>query len=423
MNIVKIGQSKLKGSIKIPASKSMSHRAIMAAGLAKGRSKISNLIFSKDIIATIGCMRNIGATIQIFEDYIIVEGIGGVKVQTPNFYCNESGSTIRFMIPIGMMDQSYEEAIVFHGEGRLTTRPMTPYFDIFDEKEIRYEYPSQLPLKIWGHLKPDLYQLPGDVSSQFVTGLMYALSLNKSASTIEMTSKLESRSYVDMTIDVMGDFGVNITHKAYELFNVEGSQCFRAQDYEVEGDYSQVAFFIVAGLINGDLNIKGLKEGSLQGDRAVIDIVKRMGGHVSFEKDGLIVKQSKTKGVDIDMSEIPDMLPAISVLAALSEGTTRLYNGQRIRLKESDRIIAMYTELTKMGAQIEETEDGLLIQGVDHLQGANVEGWNDHRIVMALAMAGTCARGTVTITDAHAITKSYPHFFEDLKSIGGYVYE
>lgn len=423
MNTIKIGQSPLKGSVKIPASKSMSHRAIMAAGLAKGHSRISNLIFSKDIIATIECMRNIGATIEISENYITVEGIGGVKVKSPDFYCKESGSTIRFMIPIGMMDQSYDEAIVFHGDGRLVTRPMTPYFDIFDAKGIRYDYPSQLPLKIWGHLEPGSYQLPGNVSSQFVTGLMYALSLNQATSKIEMTSKLESRSYVDMTIDVMDDFGVKLTHDNYKVFSVEGGQSFIAQDYEVEGDYSQVAFFVVAGLINGDLQIKGLKEESLQGDRAVIDIVKRMGGDVRFENGTLLVKQSKTKGIDIDMSEIPDMLPAISVLAALSDGRTRLYNGQRIRLKESDRIKAMYTELIKMGARVEETEDGLIIDGVDQLQGASVEGWNDHRIVMALAMAATCARDTVTITDAHAITKSYPHFFEDLKSIGGCVYE
>ena len=192
---------------------------------------------------------------------------------------------------------------------------------------------------------------------------------------------------------------------------------------EVEGDYSQVAFFIVAGLINGDLTIRGLKETSLQGDRAIVDIVKRMGGNLTFEDKVLKVKKSKTRGIEIDMSEIPDMLPAISVLAALSEGTTRLYNGQRIRLKESDRIKAMYSELTKMGARIEETEDGLIIEGVDQLRGADVEGWNDHRIVMALAMAATCATGPVTITDAHAITKSYPHFFEDFKSIGGLVHE
>ncbi len=423
MKTVTINQSILKGEVRIPPSKSMSHRAIMAAGLAKGKSVVNNLIFSKDMIATISCMRNIGATIEVFDDRIEVEGTGCVSITDPNFYCKESGSTIRFMIPIGMMDRDYNEAITFHGEGRLATRPMTPYFDIFNEKKIRYDYPDQLPLDIWGHLESGAYKLPGDVSSQFVTGLMYALSMCDGSSTIEMTSKLESRSYVDMTIDVLKDFGVMVTHDNYSVFHVPGNATFNSRNYTVEGDYSQVAFFVVAGLINGDLKLTGLKEESLQGDSEILNIVKRMGGDVTFEKGELIVRKSKTQGVDIDMSEIPDMLPAISVLAALSKGKTRLYNGQRIRLKESDRIKAMYKELKKLGATIEETEDGLIIEGVDQLSGGSVEGWNDHRIVMALAVAGTCASNPVTITDAHAITKSYPHFFEDLQSIGGIVHE
>jgi len=423
MNTVTIEPSQLKGAVTIPPSKSMSHRAIMAAGLAKGESQVSNLIFSKDIIATIGCMENVGATIQRGESSVSVKGIGGVSIKDNAFMCNESGSTIRFMIPIGMMDKSYDEEIVFHGEGRLKTRPMTPYFDIFDEKGIKYDYQDSLPLSIWGSLEAGHYKLPGDVSSQFVTGLMYALSLNEAPSTIEMTSTLESRSYVDMTIDVMKDFGVTIEHDDYKVFKIKGNTPFTARSYEVEGDYSQVAFYIVAGLINGDLKLKGLKETSLQGDSAILSIVKEMGGDIAFVDGVLEVKKSETQGIAIDMSEIPDMLPAISVLAALSKGKTTLYNGQRIRLKESDRIKAMYTELSKLGANVTETEDGLIIEGADKLNGGDVEGWNDHRIVMALAMAGTAATDKVSITDAHAITKSYPHFFEDLKAIGGIVHE
>lgn len=423
MNKVVIENSRLKGNIKIPPSKSMSHRAIMAAGLSKGKSEIKNLIFSKDIKATIECMRNVGASIIEHEDSIEVEGIGGVQIKKYNFYCNESGSTIRFMIPIGMMDHDNKQAVVFHGEGRLKTRPLTPYFDIFNKMNIQYEYPSSLPLKIWGTLESGIYELPGNVSSQFVTGLMYALSLSEGDSVIKMTSTLESKSYVDMTIDVLKAFGINIENKEYKEFYVPGNGKYNSREYTVEGDYSQVAFFIVAGLINGDLRLTGLKEKSLQGDSEILEIVKRMGGDIRFEDGVLIVKKSKTHGVEIDMSEIPDMLPAISVLAALSEGRTHLYNGQRIRLKESDRIKAMYTELKKLGAKVEETEDGLIINGVAQLTGGAVEGWNDHRIVMALAVAATCASSPVTITDAHAITKSYPHFFDDLKVIGGHIHE
>lgn len=423
MDRITIGNGPLQGAVKIPPSKSMSHRAIMAAALANGKSTINNLIFSKDIIATIACMRNIGAEIEIKDNSVQIKGTGGVTLKNRVFYCEESGSTIRFMIPIGMMDQSNEEPIVFHGEGRLKTRPMTPYFDIFNEKNIKYDYPNSLPLTIWGNLQSGEYKLPGDVSSQFVTGLMYALALADKPSVIKMTSKLESKSYVDMTIDVLKSFGVAINNENYQSFDVPGNVEFTAREYTVEGDYSQVAFFIVAGLINNDLLLHGLKESSLQGDREILNIVKRMNGNIEFIDGTLHVKKSKTIATDIDMSEIPDMLPAISVLAALSEGTTRLYNGQRIRLKESDRIKAMYTELTKLGAKIEETEDGLLITGVKRLSGGNVEGWNDHRIVMALAVAATICDEPVGITDAHAITKSYPHFFEDLKSIGGIVHE
>lgn len=417
---VSIDVNEYKGRITIPPSKSLSHRGIMAAALANGQSTVENLIFSKDIDATIGCMENLGIKVIKGENSVQVQGTEKLELINSQFYCNESGSTLRFIIPIAMVTGG---SVTFHGEGRLTTRPLTPYFDIFDEKEINYIYDNALPLTVNSKIEPGHFKMPGNVSSQFITGLLYALPLLQGDSTIEITTELESKGYVDLTLEVLEKFGVAIENNSYKTFHIKGNQSYKAVDYRVDGDYSQAAFWIVAGLIGGEIELLDLLKDSRQGDREIVKIAQKMGGSIEINEDNVKVERSVTKGIDIDVSEIPDLLPILAVLGSLSEGTTRLYNGERVRIKESDRIKAISTELKKLGADIEETHDGLIIHGKPSLNGGEVDSWNDHRIAMALSVAAVRCDGPVTITDAMAVEKSYPHFYEDVKRLGGKVDE
>lgn len=420
METIKIGRSAISGSVKVPPSKSVSHRALISAALSEGKSNIDNIIFSKDMEATISCLENLGAKFEKNKNGVTVDGVRDIKVVNNIFNCNESGSTIRFMIPIAMID-SESTSVVFNGKGKLVTRPLTPYINIFDDKNIKYKFNGSLPIEILGNVTSGIYKIPGNVSSQFVTGLLFSLSKLKEESVIEITSELESKNYVDITIDVMKKYGIEIINENYRKFSIKGNQQYKSIDYTVEGDFSQAAFFIVAGTINGDLEIKGLNPDSLQGDKEIINIVNKMGGKVYFDDEGetLFIKKSKTKGIDIDLSDIPDLAPILSVLGAFSEGTTKMYNGMRVRLKESDRLKAMYTELKKVGVDIKETEDGLIINGGKEVSSGRINSWNDHRIAMAMAVAALNSKEYIEIEDFTSINKSYPDFYEDLKKIGG----
>lgn len=412
------GGAFLEGDIKIPPSKSLSHRAIIAASLAQGQCRIDNLIQSKDIIATTKCMENLGASFKINKSYEIT-GIDALKLHQKTFDCHESGSTLRFMIPIAMLAN---EEVTFIGQGKLISRPLEPFFDLFKEQNIPYRYEKSLPLTVTGSFKAGLYRLRGDISSQFITGLLYALPLLEGDSTIEVTTHLESKGYIDLTLDVLKQFGIVIENNNYKTFKIPGNQSYKPVDYYVEGDYSQIAFWIVAGLINGNINCLDMRQDSKQGDREILDIVKRMAGHIEIGA-AIHVKKSQTKHTTIDASQCPDIIPVLTVLASVSEGTTEIINAGRLRIKECDRLTATTRELNKLGAQVTELEEGLVIKGKKSLKGGCVSGWNDHRIVMAMAIASLVCENDVFIEGADAITKSYPHFFEDFEMLGGQVNE
>lgn len=407
----------LEGDVVIPPSKSLSHRAIIAASLASGNSRIDNLIQSKDIQVTTDCMANLGAKFTQSNDGYDVEGMDNhLTLLNNQFKCHESGSTLRFMIPIAML---CDEEVVFHGEGKLRTRPLIPYFDLFDTQNIPYVYDASLPLNVKKSFKADTFKIRGDVSSQFITGLLYALPLLKETSEIHITSHLESKGYIDLTLDVLKDFGIEVINHNYEKFIVPGNQKYQASDYRVEGDYSQIAFWIVAGLINGHLNCLDMNLNSSQGDREVFDIVERMAGNLIKSSEKIQVNKSETIPTVIDGSQCPDIIPVLTVLAAVTPGTTKVINASRLRIKECDRLKAITTELNKIGADITELEDGLIINGKNKLTGGKVSGWNDHRIVMSLAIASLVCEEDVYIEGCDAITKSYPHFFETFKELGG----
>ncbi|KHD35915.1 3-phosphoshikimate 1-carboxyvinyltransferase [Clostridium acetobutylicum] len=423
MNCVKINPCWLKGDIKIPASKSLGHRAIICAALSEEESTIENISYSKDIKATCIGMSKLGALIiEDAKDNSILKIKKQKLVSKEKVYidCSESGSTVRFLIPISLIE---ERNVVFDGQGKLAYRPLDSYFNIFDEKEIAYSHPEGkvLPLQIKGRLKAGMFNLPGNISSQFISGLMFSLPFLEGDSIINITTNLESVGYVDMTIDMLKKFGIEIENKAYKSFFIKGNQKCKGTKYKVEGDFSQAAFWLSAGILNGNINCKDLNINSLQGDKVILDILKKMGGDI--DEKSFSSKKSHTHGIVIDASQCPDLVPILSVVAALSEGTTKIVNAARLRIKESDRLKAMATELNKLGAEVVELEDGLLIEGKEKLKGGEVESWNDHRIAMALGIAALRCEESVTINGSECVSKSYPQFWSDLKQLGGDVHE
>jgi len=406
--------SKLGGSIVIPPSKSLAHRGIIASSLAEGTSKITNLNFSNDIKVTTNAMKSLGVDVEIFDDYEIIHGKEKLIRKNNIIDCGESGSTIRFMIPISLLADG---EVTFTGEGKLPTRPLGVFHKIFDEQGIEYKHgEKELPLTINGKLKSGRFEVRGDISSQFITGLLYTLPKLEGESEIIITTKLESVGYIDLTLDILDRFGIKIINENYERFIIPGNQNYKAHDYRVEGDFSQVAFWLVAGILNDGIDCLGMNPNSLQGDKAIIKILRDMGAKVTVEEDRISVEGSSTYGTTIDLSQCPDLGPIITVLASLSEGETRIVNSSRLRIKESDRITSMTTELNKLGANIVETKDGMIIQGVKTLKGGvEVDAWNDHRVAMALAIASSRCENPITLTGADSVKKSYPHFWSDFE--------
>ena len=422
---ITIKPSILNGTIEIPPSKSYSHRAVIAAALAESgkKSKIDNLKFSVDITTTTDIMENWGAKIYREESSLEIIGNGRKVVPKDKYVqCNESGSTIRFLIPIGITS---ENELIFDGKGKLVDRPLDSYYRIFDKQGIFYKNENgKLPLTVNGKLNAGNYEIDGNISSQFITGLLYALPLLDGDSKLIINKNLESKGYIDLTLEILKLAGIEIMNNDYKSFDIRGNQIYKPFDYTVEGDYSQVAFWIVAGIIsaNKDNEVKCLhvNKNSLQGDREIIEIVERMGANIEIFDNYVLVRPSKTKGTVIDISQCPDIGPILTVLGALSEGETRIINGERLRIKESDRITSIKTELNKLGANVAEEGDSLIIQGVEGFKGGvTVNSWNDHRIAMSLAIASTRCEKEIILEEAESVRKSYPHFWDDFVKMGG----
>jgi 3-phosphoshikimate 1-carboxyvinyltransferase len=380
---IRITPRPLAGAVTVPPSKSMAHRAVLAQLLAEGAGTVSNLSPSQDIQATERCAAALKAA----------------GSDLPQLDCGESGSTLRFLIPIAL---AVAGGGVFTGHGRLMERPQQPYFDIFDEKGIFHELKDGV-LTVRGTLPSGVYRLPGNVSSQFVTGLLYALPLLPGDSEIQITTPLESRGYVDMTIEMLSAFGVTVERRDDRLFRVPGGQTYRARDVAVEGDWSQAGFWYAANFLDNHVDIQGLNTQSAQGDMVVAD---------------LYWKLAKPGEVTIDISGCPDLLPPLAVMAAVRSGVTHFVNAARLRIKESDRLVTVHEMLSALGGQAEEGPDSLTVRG-GPLSGGTVNGANDHRIVMAAAIAASACKGPVTILGAQAVNKSYPSFWEDYQQLGG----
>lgn len=411
----------LAGTVQAPSSKSMTHRELICAALAEGESVVDNVSPSKDIEATIRCMAALGARIEETASAYLgrraYRTAGGLaKRDGPvTCACGESGSTLRFLIPIGLYSGN---CCVFTGEGRLGERPLAPYFRLFDEKGIGYAAADGLPLTAEGTLTPGRYVLPGDVSSQFFSGLLFVLPLLPGDSELRAATPVESESYIGMTVDAMARHGVRVD-RTEAGWRIPGGQRYRPGRFAVEGDWSQGAFWLAAGLLGEDIAVTGLPAASPQGDRVVADILRRMGGALEAREGALCAAASETRGTVIDAEDCPDLVPVLTALAAVSRGRTEIVHAARVRLKECDRLHAMAAELAKLGARIEEKPDGLVVDGVETLSGGVVDGWNDHRVAMALAAVSARCAGPLTITGAECVAKSYPAFWRDFRSLGG----
>ena len=414
MKIIKA--DKLVGELSPPPSKSVLHRYIIASSLVKGISKIENISFSEDIIATIEAMKKLGAKIEQKDNYLLIDGSDTFKNLNENIEidCNESGSTLRFLFPLSIVE---ENKVLFKGRGKLFKRPMTPYFENFEKYKIKHSYINENEILLEGKLKAGIYEIDGNISSQFITGLLFSLPLLEGESKIIINGKLESSNYIDISLDCLSKFGIKIINNSYQEFIIEGNQSYRVGNYRTEADYSQAAFFLVANAIGSKIKINDLSENSLQGDKKIIDFISEIDKWSS--KDTLI----------LDGSETPDIIPILSLKAAVSGKKIEIVNVERLRIKESDRLKATVEELSKINFDLIEKKDSILINSREDLKAnknekiVSLSAHSDHRIAMMIAIATTCYDGEILLDNLDCVKKSYPNFWEVFLSLGGKIYE
>lgn len=412
--------SPLSGELSVPPSKSFAHRALLAAALSHGQSQIHNLEMSADITATMSALICMGAKAQLSahgNGRLTAEVTGIEKAShLPDIDCKESGSTLRFMIPVSL---ALCGGATFYGDGRLGKRPllMQPYIDqgikVFADVE-------GLPLKLVGHLRGDDFTLPGNISSQFITGLLFASPLLREDSLITLTGKTESRGYIDITLQVLHDFGIEIiVQEDPTRFSIKAMQPYQNRSYTVEGDWSQAAFLLVMGLLGDGVTIHGLNEKSCQGDRAIVEILRQMGGDISWQGDCLVARPSVLQAAEVDVSQCPDLTPAIAAAMALAKGQSRVVGGARLKDKESHRIQSICGCLSALGADMTATDDGMVVVGKDLLDGGSCDACGDHRIAMMAASVSCKCRENLVLSGADSVNKSWPTFWHDFGKLGG----
>ncbi len=417
--IYQIKKSELNGEIFIVSSKSLMHRALIASSLAEGESTIYNPHFAIDTLQTMEGLKSLGVMFETRLDKIGVLG-GELRHIGRPINARESGSTLRFLIPVAMITENKEHFILSES---LANRPMEPYEQAFKEKGIYYVQDGS-NIYVQGPILPGEYIIPGDVSSQFISGLLFALPLLKGDSKIIISGSYESKSYVDMTIDVLRTYKINIKEQKNVLF-INGNQEYMPTEFAVEGDYSQAAFFLVAAALGHDVKLKGLSKESLQGDKAILDFLTMYGCEINFSTTDITVKKvnETPDNLEFDIKNSPDLGPILFALAALSNKTTTIKGIKRLRHKESDRVKAMCDNLKLMGSEFELSENQITFYPAKLTGGIKVDSFNDHRIAMSLAIMATVLDGGLTIEDAKAVNKSYPSFFEDLRFLGAVIHE
>ena len=404
------------GCVRIPASKSQAHRLLICAALGEEKTEVVCDGISADIAATAKCLRALGAAVEETEAGFLVSPIKKVPEGRCELYCGESGSTLRFLLPVvGALGAQ----AAFHREGRLPQRPLAPLDGVLTAHGMTLFEDGDL-LLCSGQLQAGNYEIAGNVSSQYISGLLMALPRLTGESRLTVTGTLESAAYVAMTEDALRLSDVEFS-KNGASYAIPGGQRFRLPARTaVEGDWSNAAFFLCMGaLAKEGIRVEGLNLKSSQGDRGVLDVLRAFGAAVSEEENAVTVRRGTLRGVTVDASPIPDLIPVLSVVASVAAGETRVENAYRLRLKESDRLQSTANLLRALGGRVEEKEDGLVITGVPALHGGSAETQNDHRLAMSAAVAACAAMGEVTVDNDACVAKSYPRFWEDYGSLKG----
>ncbi len=401
----------LGGRIRAIPSKSEAHRQLICAALSKSPVEIACPQTSMDIEATARCLCSMGAQIKYENGVYKVNPIAEPEKKAV-LDCGESGSTLRFLLPV-VCALGIEADFVMHG--RLSQRPMTALTDELEAHSVKvWQEGEHLYTK--GKAQGTEWKIDAGISSQFVSGLLFMLSII--GGTLELTGKVESAAYIDMTVKALRDFSSDIENNG-RVYTVKNSALCRPDGRIVTGgDWSNAAFFIVAGAIGKKpVTVDGLELSSVQGDKGIVDILRCFGARIDAKDGSVTAYPSSLTAADIDASQVPDLVPVMAVAASVANGTSRIYGASRLRLKESDRLETVCNMLTAFGAKVEITDDGLLINGVDTLTGGTADSAGDHRIAMSAAVASTVCKGSVEITGAQAVSKSYPAFWEDFEKL------
>lgn len=407
----------LGGTIEIIASKSQAHRLLICAAISGKDTTLLCNESSEDIDATARCLSALCADVRREANGFSVSP-APESDETATLDCGESGSTLRFILPVvGALGKKARLKLA----GRLPQRPLSPLWEELCDHGMHLSWESETVIACEGQLTGGNFTLPANISSQFISGLLFALPLLSEDSTLQLTGKIESARYIAMTEEALKRSGIRFTYKD-NTYTIPGGQtpCFPAGEaLTVEGDWSNAAFWLTAGALGEGITCTGLRDGSLQGDKAIADLLTKFGAIVSRDKDQFTAKKAPLQGIRIDAAQIPDLVPVLAVAAAAAEGETRIFGAERLRIKESDRLQTVSAMLSTLGADITETADGLIIRGGTLLSGGTVDSAGDHRIAMAAAIASMLCTEKVTVCGAQAVNKSYPKFWEHFTLLGG----
>ncbi len=409
----------LCGSIEMIASKSQAHRLLICAALSDTKTALLCNESSEDIDATARCLSALGASVLRTEDGFSISPIAKKEGEAV-LDCGESGSTLRFILPVvGALGKQAKLRLA----GRLPRRPLSPLWEELCDHGMQLSWANETILACEGQLQSGAYTLPANISSQFISGLLFALPLLPGDSTLTLTGKIESAQYIAMTEAALKCFGIQFNYKE-NTYYIPGGQVPSYKESETlraEGDWSNAAFWLVAGALGEGVTCEGLNTLSLQGDRAITSLLEKFGAVTAYGEEAVSAKNAPLHGIEIDASQIPDLVPILAVCAAAAEGTTRIRGAERLRIKESDRLQTVSEMLSSLGASVRETEDGLIIEGGKPLTGGTVDSAGDHRIAMSAAVCSMLCSGTVTVLGAQAVNKSYPKFWEHFSLLGGQI--
>lgn len=444
MATINIKQAYLNGTIDIQISKSDAHRSLIASAFAQGKTILSpwqenvgiDISITKNALEQLGfCRYN---AIDCDTDNGRLEVIAGSDDDSKNARENnaryndnatvdmgESGTSMRFFVPIVA---SFGLNTTLLGKGKLLSRPMNVYKEIWNKLGLEFVQ-NEDHIKTSGFLPSGEYTIDGSISSQFISAMIFALSVHEADSTLNITGKLESKPYIDMTINTLKKFGVDIVYKDERTIYIKGGQKYRATNVELDRDWSHAAFFVSAAALGGKIKLLGLNRASLQGDKAIIDIVQNMGaivtenteiGQNSITQNSITVENNgRLKAIDVDIANVPDLAPIVSLLGVYASGTTRLYNAQRLRYKESDRITDLANMLGRLGADIETSDSEIIIHGNGYLDGGQTSAYNDHRLAMTAAMGSIIAKNDIMLEGYESVAKSSSNFYKQFASLGG----